>query len=164
MRFFSKKVDDPIYGHFDSETEFKYYKYLLKLQEDGEIKDLKKQVEHMLIPSFKDSLGNTVRSCTYTSDFEYINVATNNLIITDCKGSKFCIDEKFKVKYKMLKYLQKDIPNIQYSIVMEEEGRWFDIEDKNDKKQYNLIQKEKNAKKKERKAKRELNKTKSKKN
>lgn len=158
MKFYSKKVDDPIYGHFDSETEFNYYKVLLKMQENGEIKGLNRQVIHSLIPSFKDSCLNTVQKMTYSSDFEYVDVATNRTVIVDCKGSAFCIDEKFKCKWKMLKYLQKDEPNIQYKIVIKYKDIWYDLENKIDKKTYKTLHAEENKKKAERKAKREAEK------
>lgn len=153
MRFYSKKIDDEIYGHFDSKTEFDYYKVLLQLQENGEIKNLTRQVEHELLPSFKDGQGNSIRKMTYTSDFEYIDVVSNKLIIVDCKGSDKCIDEKFKVKFKLLKYQQKDDCNIKHSIIIKYKGQWFDIENKSDKKVYRQLYNEEKKKKAERKAK-----------
>lgn len=158
MKFYSKKIDDDTYGHFDSQTEFDYFKVLLKMQENGEIKDLNRQVVHLLIPSFKDSCLNTVQKMTYSSDFEYVDVATNRTVIVDCKGSEFCIDEKFKCKWKMLKYLQKDEPNIQYKIVIKYKDVWYNIEDKDEKKRYKTLHTEENKKKAERKAKREAEK------
>ena len=151
MKFYSKKIDDPIYGHFDSQTEFDYFKVLLKLQENGEIKDLERQIEFELIPSFKDSSLTTVRKMCYTSDFTYFNVATNKKIIVDCKGSAFCIDEKFRVKFKLLKYLQKDEKDIQYAIVIKYKDKWYDLENKESSKEYRTLHAEDNKKKKAKK-------------
>lgn len=150
-KFYSKKVDDSVHGHFDSETEFEYFKVLLKLQENGEIKNLVRQIEHELLPSFKDSSLNTVRKMTYSSDFEYIDVATNKQMIVDSKGSAFCIDEKFKVKWKLLKYLKKDEKDIQYAIVIKYKGKWYDLESKDSSKEYRTLHAEDNKNKKARK-------------
>lgn len=154
-KFYSKPVDDPIHGHFDSTTEFDYFKLLLKLQENGEIKDLQRQIEYTLMPSFKDSFGNTVRKMCYSSDFTYFNVATNKTVIVDCKGSAYCIDEKFKVKFKLLKYLQKDEKDIQYAIVIKYKDKWYDLENKESAKEYRTLHAEENKKKKAKKEARE---------
>lgn len=160
MYFKSKKIDDPIYGHFDSEAEFKYFiNVLLPLQEKGVIKDLDRQVKYLLIPSFKDSLGNTVLKMEYKSDFTYFDIVNNKIIIVDVKGSAFNIDEKFKVKWKLLKYLQRDEKNIEYQIVIEYSPnkkipeKWYNIEDKNEKKEYKSLYAEANKNKKSKKKK-----------
>jgi hypothetical protein len=155
QKYYSKKVDDPVYGHFDSTTEFEYFKVLLRLQENGVIKDLDRQEEFLLIPSFKDSSSNTVLKMTYASDFTYVDIATNKKVIVDCKGSAFSIDEKFKVKWKLLKYLQKEDKNIQHQIVIKYKDKWYDLENKIQKKEYKTLHAEENKKKAERKAKRE---------
>lgn len=154
-KFYSKPVDDPVHGHFDSTTEFEYFKILLKLQESGEIKDLNRQEEFILMPSFKDSSSNTVRKMTYASDFTYVNVATNKKVIVDCKGSAFCIDEKFKVKFKLLKYIQKDEKDIQYAIVIKYKDKWYDLENKESSKEYRTLHADENKKKKAKKEARE---------
>lgn len=160
MYFKSKKIDDPVYGHFDSEAEFKYFiNVLLPLQEKGVIKDLDRQVKYLLIPSFKDSLGNTVLKMEYKSDFTYFDIVNNKIIIVDVKGSAFNIDEKFKVKWKLLKYLQRDEKNIEYQIVIEYSPnkkipkKWYNIEDKNEKKEYKSLHAEVNKNKKSKKKK-----------
>lgn len=161
MYFKSKKIDHPIYGHFDSEAEFKYYtNVLLPLQEKGDIKDLDRQVKYLLIPSFKDSCGNTVLKMEYNSDFTYFNVVKNKTVIVDVKGSAFNIDEKFKVKWKLLKYLQKDDEkDIEYQIMIEYSPnknvpkKWYNIEDKNEKKIYKTLHAEANKNKKSKKKK-----------
>ena len=60
-KFSSKKVVDDKYGQFDSTTEYKYWLYLVDLQEKGIITNLDRQREFLLVPSFKDSYGKTVR-------------------------------------------------------------------------------------------------------
>lgn len=165
MKFYSKKIDDPKYGHFDSETEFKYYtKVLLPMQEKGEITNLERQVCYLLVPPFKDSCGNTVRKMEYNSDFTYFDVAKNKTIIVDCKGSIYCVDEKWKCKWKMLKYLQREQKDIEYQVIIEYSPnkktpkKWYDIENKEQKKEYRTLHAEENKLKAERKAKKKSNK------
>jgi hypothetical protein len=155
MKFYSKKIDDPIYGHFDSQTEKDYFDVLLKMQENGEIKNLTRQVEYELLPTFKDSSSTTVRKMCYTSDFTYFHIATNKTVIVDCKGSAFCIDEKFRVKFKLLKYIQKDEKDIEYQIIIKYKDKWYDLENKIQSKEYRTLHAEENKKKKARKEARE---------
>ena len=108
MRFGSKKVTDEKGVVWDSTTEYNYSLILNKLQEQGKIKDLTRQISYNLIPSFKDGQGNNIRKMDYVADFVYIDVATNNKVILDVKGSAFNIDPVFTNKWKLLKYNLKD--------------------------------------------------------
>ena len=153
MRFGSKKVTDENGVVWDSTTEYKYGLILKELQEKGVIKNLKRQIEHVLIPSFKDGQGNSIRKMSYISDFEYIDVATGKYVILDVKGSAFNIDPTFKCKFKLLKYNLKEDLNIQYKIMIKYKDVWYDLENKEEKKKYKTLYAEANKKKSERKAK-----------
>lgn len=139
MRFGSKKVTTKDGITYDSTTEYKYSLVLNELQEKGEIKNLERQIEHVLIPSFKDGQGNSVRKMSYISDFEYDEVATGKHIILDVKGSEFNIDPVFKSKFKLLKYNLKDEKNIEYKIVIKYKDIWYNLESKEEKKKYKEI-------------------------
>lgn len=55
--------------------------------------------------------------------------------ITDVKGSLFNIEAVFKIKWKMLKFINRDF---KYHIVMQHKNIWYDIEDKEQRKAYKL--------------------------
>ena len=107
MRFGSKKVTDENGVVWDSTTEYKYGLILKEMQEKGVNKKLQRQVPYLLIPSYKDGQGNSVRKTEYVADFVYTDVATGNTVIADSKGSEFNIDPVFKLKFKMLKEMFK---------------------------------------------------------
>jgi hypothetical protein len=155
MRFGSKKVTDKNGIVWDSTTEYNYSLILDKLQEKGEIKDLRRQVTYNLIPSFKDGQGNSIRKMDYVADFVYIDVATNNKVILDVKGSAFNIDPVFSNKWKLLKYNLKDEKDIQFKIMIKYKDVWYDLESKEDKKVYKELHAEGNKKKKAKKEARE---------
>ena len=153
MRFGSKKVTDENGVIWDSTTEYKYGLKLKELQEKGVIKDLQRQVEHVLIPSFKDGQGNSIRKMSYISDFEYIDVATGKYVILDVKGSAFNIDPVFSNKFKLLKYNLREEKNIQYKIMIKYKDVWYDLEDKEQKRTYRNLHAEAKKNKAEKKAK-----------
>lgn len=129
-KFKSKKVEyDGMI--FDSITEFQYYTVLKRMQEKGEITDLKCQVPFLLVPSFKDSYGTSVRKMEYISDFTYIK--DGKLHIVDVKGSMYNITIESKNKIKMCKYLNQDTI---FEIVVKYKDVWYNLEDKQEKKQY----------------------------
>jgi hypothetical protein len=151
MRFGSKKVTDKNGIVWDSTTEYNYSLILDKLQEKGEIKNLERQVSYNLIPSFKDGQGNNIRKMDYVADFVYIDVATNNKVILDVKGSAFNIDPVFTNKWKLLKYNLKDEKDIQFKIMIKYKDVWYDLESKEDKKTYKTLHAEANKQKKAKK-------------
>jgi hypothetical protein len=151
MRFGSKKVTDKNGIVWDSTTEYNYSLILDKLQEKGEIKNLCRQVSYNLTPSFKDGQGNNIRKMDYVADFVYIDVATNNKVILDVKGSAFNIDPVFTNKWKLLKYNLKDEKDIQFKIMIKYKDVWYDLESKEDKKTYKTLHAESNKQKKAKK-------------
>lgn len=150
MKFYSKKVIDENGIIWDSTTEYKYGLELKKLQEKGVIKDLQRQVPYLLIPSFKDGQGNSVRKTEYVADFVYIDVATGHTVIVDSKGSEFNIDPVFKLKYKMLKDKFKEDNTVEFQVIIKYKDVWYNLESKEEKRKYREIynNRKKKAKKK----------------
>lgn len=99
-KYHSSKINSAD-GRFDSGLEYKRWIYLKTLEQEGEIKNLVRQVPYTLIPSqYKD--GKCVyRECKYVADFVY---SDNNGVehIEDTKGF---ITEVFKLKEKLFFYV-----------------------------------------------------------
>lgn len=143
-KFASKKVKDDKYGEFDSTTEYKYWLHLCDMQEQGLITNLDRQREFVLVPKFKDSYGNAVRQMVYVSDMTYEK--DGQLVIVDVKGSLYNITIESKNKIKMCKYLNQDA---RFELVVTLGGKWYNLEDKLQKKEYMQIQKQNKINKKE---------------
>lgn len=144
-KYNSKKVSNS-YGEFDSITEWNYFNLLLEREKRGEIFNLTRQELFVLQDKFKLDSGESIRAITYSADFCYIENGVK--VIVDTKGSEFNIDEKFKVKFKMLKNLHRDC---KFEIVIKYNGEWFNIDDKEERKKYKAYKKsikEEKAKKK----------------
>src|SRR5689334_8746475 len=72
-----KTVVDDI--KFDSQKESQHYQELLIRERAGEIRDLVRQ------PKFKLIVNNKLIT-TYTADFQYVEVASDRLIVIDVKS------------------------------------------------------------------------------
>ena len=92
---------------FDSLKEMQYYKKLELLQYYGKIRDLKRQVEFVLIETFKLD-DETYRKTKYIADFTYYD-EDNKYHVVDTKG--------FKTKEYLLK---KKLMAWKYGIKIEE--------------------------------------------
>ena len=151
-KYSSKKVNDPIWGEFDSTTEHKFWVELLKQQENGEITNLERQKPFLLVPAFKDSHydNKSIRKMEYISDMSFIR--DGQLVVVDVKGSLFNITNESKCKIKMFKYLNQDI---RFELIVTLDGNWFNLEDKVEKKQYTELVKQKKVEKKAKKEARE---------
>lgn len=145
-KFASKKVADKKYGNFDSTTEYKYWLHLIDMQEKGLITNLDRQKEFLLVPKFKDSYGNTVRQMVYVSDMTYEK--DGKKVCVDVKGSLYNITTESKVKIKMFKYLNQDY---RFELIVTLNGKWYNLEDKTEKREYKDLQNEKKSKKKSKK-------------
>ena len=119
------------FGVFDSELEWSRYLFLSNRQKEGEISDLRRQVEYLLIPAqygteirhlkTKDKEVRVLleRPCSYIADFVYER--NGETIVEDCKGE----DKKYKGKrfstetaaFKIKKKLMLYIHNIQIKII-----------------------------------------------
>lgn len=83
---------------FDSKLEAGRYRELLLLEKAGQIRNLRRQVEFELQPSFRKN-GKTIRKISYIADFVYEE--SGQTIIEDSKG---CRTEIFKLKKKLFEY------------------------------------------------------------
>lgn len=104
---------------FDSKREAIRYRQLLTLQKAGEISDLKRQVEFLLIPNqyaieekysksgkrLKDKQILLERKVSYISDFTYLD-KDHNLIVEDVK-SKVTKTPEFIIKKKLMLFIHK---------------------------------------------------------
>lgn len=72
---------------FDSALEAKRWTTLRMLERIGEITDLQRQVEYILIPPLKGKYRNE-RKVVYRADFTYTDVSTGEKIVEDTKGMK----------------------------------------------------------------------------
>lgn len=125
---------------FDSLTERDYFKHLEEKQLNGEIFNLEIQKNFLLQEGFKMDNGSKIQEISYTCD-QYYTDKENNIHVVDVKGSEFTITEPFRIRFKMLKNIHRDWI---YHVVIKYDGKWIDLESKEDKKIY----KELKAKKK----------------
>lgn len=100
------------YGTYDSQLEFARFLFLSNREKEGEITNLRRQVEYLLIPAqygteikhlkTKDKEVRVLleRSCSYVADFVYER--NGKTIVEDCKGAKAVITEAAKIKKKLL--------------------------------------------------------------
>ena len=100
------------YGTYDSQLEWSRFLFLSNREKEGEITNLRRQVEYLLIPAqygteikhlkTKDKEVRVLleRSCSYVADFVYER--NGKTIVEDCKGSKGIITETAKIKKKLL--------------------------------------------------------------
>ena len=100
------------YGTYDSQLEYARFIFLSNREKEGEITNLRRQVEYLLIPAqygteikhlkTKDKEVRVLleRSCSYVADFVYER--NGKTIVEDCKGAKGIITEAAKIKKKLL--------------------------------------------------------------
>ena len=111
----TKVVVDGI--QFDSKKEGDYYLYLKQLQSNGEISNLRLQVSYEIIPAVQGekivhlkTKTKTVPYCIqrathYVADFVYIETATGKEHVIDVKGKTAPLTEGFKLKQKLMRYM-----------------------------------------------------------
>ena len=129
-KYGNKKIKNA-FGTYDSELEYARFIFLSNRQKEGEISDLRRQVEYLLIPAqygteirhlkTKDKEVRVLleRPCSYIADFVYER--NGKTIVEDCKGE----DKKYKGKrfstetaaFKIKKKLMLYIHNIQIKII-----------------------------------------------
>ena len=96
-KYHSKKVsvDGAVY---DSKKEYRRHQELLLLERAGAIKDLKRQVKFVLIPSQRDAGGKLLeREVSYKADFAYTE--GGNLVVEDTKGFR---TKEYIIKRKLM--------------------------------------------------------------
>lgn len=85
---------------FDSKKEERRYKELRALEKSGVIRDLKRQVKFVLIPSHRENGRVTERECSYYADFTYIQ--DKAFIVEDVKGFR---TPEYKIKRKLMLHI-----------------------------------------------------------
>ena len=100
------------YGTYDSPLEYARFIFLSNREKEGEITNLRRQVEYLLIPAqygteikhlkTKDKEVRVLleRSCSYVADFVYER--NGKTIVEDCKRAKGNITKTAKIKKKLL--------------------------------------------------------------
>ena len=75
------------FGRFDSRKEYNRYLVLADMEKHGEISELERQVEFLLIPSQRDEHGKVIeKAVKYKADFRYIQ--DGKVVVEDVKGIK----------------------------------------------------------------------------
>lgn len=112
-KYYSKKVT--VDGEtFDSKKEYSYYCSLLVRQELGVIRNVRRQVKFVLIPTQREEPvlmkrtgklkeGRVIeRECSYIADFVYEDVESGKTVVVDTKGFK---TKDYIIKRKLMLYL-----------------------------------------------------------
>jgi predicted component of type VI protein secretion system len=90
----------------DSKKEALRWELLKLKQEDGVIKNLRRQVEYILIPSQVETINGRVktveRSVSYIADFVYTDVGTGKTVVEDSKGVR---TREYIIKRKLMRYI-----------------------------------------------------------
>lgn len=90
---------------FDSKKEARRYLVLKKMEQDGEIKNLRLQVPVELVPSFEivvDGKKRKRRAMRYICDFVYeVNEVNGTTVYEDVKGRK---TDVYAIKKKLFEY------------------------------------------------------------
>lgn len=122
-KYKNKKVSvDDI--QFDSTLESKYYKELVWLKQNKQIKGFELQPVYILQDKFKKD-GKTIRAIKYKGDFKVFN-NDGTVHVIDVKGSKKMLKSDFKIKWKML--LCK-FPDEIFKCLTHEKGKgWVEID------------------------------------
>lgn len=95
---------------FDSLKEMRYYAKLELLEKAGEISELKRQVEFILIETFKLE-DKTYRKTKYIADFTY-KTKDGKYHVVDIKSEATRKDKTYQLKKKLLAW--------RYGLVIEE--------------------------------------------
>lgn len=102
-KYFNHKIVNK-YGKFDSKKEYERYLILLDMQSKGEIFELKRQPEFVLIPYQKGQKRNE-RQCKYIADFEYLD-QKGTRIVEDVKSEITKKQPEYIIKRKLMHYLK----------------------------------------------------------
>lgn len=95
---------------FDSKKEFDRFVWLHAMQKRGKIKDLRRQVKYVLIPTQREpdvigprggvTKGKLIeKECSYYADFVYTEVSSGKQIVEDVKGMR---TKEYQIKRKLM--------------------------------------------------------------
>lgn len=88
---------------FDSRAEAARWVQLVRMQQAGEIADLRRQVTFELVPSVKFfGAKRATPAIRYVADFGYTDVRANLPVIEDVKGM---LTRVYKIKRHLMKHL-----------------------------------------------------------
>lgn len=88
---------------FDSRREAGRYLDLCVLEKAGKIKNLRRQVKYVLIPSQRKSDGKIERETSYYADFVYFDCEKQKEVVEDVKGMKMgAAYNVFVIKRKLM--------------------------------------------------------------
>ena len=102
MKYHNQKTNlDGI--EFDSRKDARRYAELLLMQKAGEIYDLQRQVQFVLIPKQTDPITGKMleREAKYIADFTYRSCKTGRITVEDTKGMK---TKDYILKRKLMLY------------------------------------------------------------
>lgn len=99
---------------FDSQAEYRRYLVLRNQEEAGEISSLILQCEICLLEGFTFQ-GEKVRPIRYTCDFCYVKNGIT--YVEDVKSEATKKSEAFRIRWRLLLWLYKDIPDVRCVIV-----------------------------------------------
>lgn len=97
---------------YDSRKEMRRHQELLLLEKAGVIKNLKRQVKYILIPSQREVVikkgkarqGKVIeREVAYYADFQYEE--NGQTVVEDCKGGNATKTDTYVIKRKLLLYV-----------------------------------------------------------
>ena len=132
---------------FDSTLECDRYEYLLELQKQGKISDLKHHLSLPLLPSYINYNGDEIPELRYNADFVYKENGKN--IVEDVKGASLFQDSRFEAIKQIFDYVYR---NKTYTrIIIWRNKKWVEWKLGDTKKARKLIEKQ-SAKNKELKA------------
>lgn len=103
-KFGNRKINNAVYGKFDSKLEYETFLYLLALQQNGKISNLARQVAIDLTPKKEK---NKVK---YVCDFTYTD-KERGLIIADSKGM---LTPEYRVKREWLLHQYKGFVFVEF--------------------------------------------------
>lgn len=90
---------DPVHGRFDSKLEHAVFMGLLRRQQAGEIRNLRRQVPFELTPKMRAPLsGKPVRPSHYVADFVYEDEHGRTRVV-DAKGQR---TDHYRDKWKQM--------------------------------------------------------------
>lgn len=91
---------------FDSRAEMQRYLELRMLERAGQIKDLERQVEYVLVPKHVRKDGSKCLGIVYLADFRYLDLRTNRVVVEDVKGA---LTEAYRLKRTLLLFRYPDL-------------------------------------------------------
>lgn len=98
-------IDHAVYGHFDSQKEYRRFLQLKALEDSGKIVNLMRQVPFELIPTAKNKFGKCIyKKCVYYADFVYTDPEAHELVVEDVKGRNGTKTPAYEIKKKLMYY------------------------------------------------------------